>query len=86
MKDGEVILVLYVDDILIFWPETRETIDRLICQLQQRLEIVDLCVVSHLLGLGISRDAETGLIKLSQEAFARGVVERFSIADARVPT
>ena len=58
----------------------------MICQLQQRFEIVDLGEASYLLGLAISRDAGTGSIRLSREAFARGILERFGMAERRPTT
>ena len=75
--------MLYVDDVLI-WGARRETTDRLTCQRPQRFEVVDLGKASyHLLGLAVSRDAETGSSRLSQEAFPRGLVERFEMAESR---
>ena len=54
-----------------------------ISQQKNRFEVVDLGEASHLLGLTIKRDEETGTTALSQETYARGVLEKFGMSDSR---
>ena len=78
--------MLYVDDIILILGPRRKTIGRLICQVGKRFEVVDVDEASYLLGLATSRDAESGSIKLSQEAFAKCLLERFGTAESRPTT
>ena len=52
-------------------------------QQKNRFEVVDLGEASHLLGLTIKRDEETGTIEISQGTYARGVLETFGASDPR---
>ena len=45
--------------------------------------MVDVGEASHLLGLTMKRDEETGTITLLQESYARSVLEKLGMSDSR---
>src|SRR5882672_9999102 len=52
-------------------------------KLHARYALTDLGPVSWLLGIQVTRDRETRIISLSQEAYIKSIIARFSLADAK---
>ena len=82
LNAGEVILLVYVDDIL-FTGTDEDQVSTTIEQLQERSDKVDVGEASFLLGMAIQRNVDAGTILLTQEAYAKAVLDNFGIADAR---
>ena len=82
MNAGEVILQVYVDDIL-FTVTDEDPVSTTIEQLKERFDTVDLGDARFLLGMAIQRNVDAGTILLTQEAYAKAVLDNFGIADAR---
>ena len=79
LNAGEVMILVYVDDIL-FAGTDEDQVSTTIDQLEERFETVDLGI---LLGMAIQRNVDTGTILLTQEAYAKAVLDKFGMADAR---
>ena len=75
------LLLLYVDDILLSGRNTAK-IEETKRQLMERFEVVDLGPATFLLGLAIKRDDSTGTIQLSQETYARGILDTYGMEEA----
>ena len=80
-QGGDVLLLLYVDDILLSGRNTSK-IEETKRQLMDRFEVVDLGPATFLLGLAIKRDDSTGTIQLSQETYARGILDTYGMEEA----
>ena len=52
-------------------------------QLKERFDTVDLGDAKFLLGLGIQRNVNAGTILRAQDAYAKAVLDKFRMADAR---
>lgn len=52
-------------------------------QLMERFDTVDLGDARFLLGMGIQRNIDAGTIVLTQETFAKAVLEKFGMTEAR---
>jgi hypothetical protein len=87
---GDTHLLLYVDDILLFYPQTDagKCDAKLVTNaLMAKFKMKDLGAARQFLGLGISRDPEGHTISLGQEKFVNDIIARFSMQDAfDVPT
>ena len=79
-KDGLLLVLLYVDDILIAHQEEEQVL-RLLVALGQRYQVKDLGVPSHFLGIKTQRT--TDAILLSQEAYVRELLHRFAMDPVR---
>ena len=82
LNAGEVILLVYVDDIL-FSGSDEDQVSTTIQQLKERFDTVDLGDARFLLGMTIQRDSDAGTILLSQDSFSKTVLEKFGMTDAR---
>ena len=82
LDDGGVILLVYVDDILLSGDDDEQVLT-VIKKLKDGFETVDLGDARFLLGMGIERNVNAGTIILTQETYAKTVVETFGMADAR---
>ena len=82
MNAGEVILQVYVDDIL-FTVTDEDPVSTTIEQLKERFDTVDLGDARFLLGMATQRNVDAGTISLTQEACAKAVLVRFGMADMR---
>ena len=71
-----------MDDILIAGKSKRD-VEGVIGLLKDKFDTVDLGDAKFLLGIGIERDLNAGIIKLSQEAFANTILDSYGMADAR---
>ncbi|CAB1111421.1 unnamed protein product [Ectocarpus sp. CCAP 1310/34] len=85
LDDGDVLLLVYVDDILLTG-EGENKVLSIVDQLNERFETVDLGGARFLLGMGINRDRATGTILLEQEVYTSAVLDKFGMADARPTT
>ena len=82
LNAGEVILLVYVDDIL-FTGTDEDQVSTTIEQVKERFDTVDLGDARFLLGMPIQRNVDAGTIFLTQEAYAKAVLDKFGMADAR---
>jgi hypothetical protein len=85
---GDIHLLLYVDDILLFYPQTdagKCDAELVTNALMAKFKMKDLGVARQFLGLEISRDSDT--ISLGQEKYVNDIIARFGMQDAfDVPT
>ena len=72
-------ILLYVDDILLAGSD--KSVADVAAALAQRYTITDDGEPSHFLGVRFERDRKRGVLKLSQEAYARAVLQRFGMED-----
>jgi hypothetical protein len=87
---GDIHLLLYVDDILLFYPQTdagkcdaKLITNALMAQFKMKV----LGAARQFLGLEISRDSEGYTISLGQEKYVNDIIARFGMQDAfDVPT
>ncbi|KAL2631606.1 hypothetical protein R1flu_016292 [Riccia fluitans] len=80
---GLVILILYVDDILIAAKDQSE-VEKLKAHLSAEFSMKDLCPAKNILGMEIHRDVKDGKLWLTQEKYARKVLERFNMLDTKL--
>ena len=81
LNAGEVILLVYVDGIP-FTETNEDQVSTTIEQLKERFDTVDLGDARFLLGMAIQRNVDAGTIFLTQEAYAKAVLDKFGMADA----
>ena len=79
---GAVLLLFYLNDILLSRSDD-EKVFQVIEKLKDRFETVDHGNAKFLPGMGIHRNVHAGTIILSQETYARTIVETYGMADAR---
>ena len=77
LGEGAVLLLLYVDDILLSGSDSEQVLN-VIEKLKDRFETVDLGHAKFLLGMGIHRSMKAGTIILSQETYARTILETWN--------
>ncbi|CAB1121335.1 unnamed protein product [Ectocarpus sp. CCAP 1310/34] len=77
---GEVILLVYVDDILLTGTNA-ELVSTIIELIKERFETVDIGDAKFILGMAIHRDRDAGTILLTQEAYTKAVLAKFGMAD-----
>ena len=68
------ILLLYVNDILIAGND-KEYVNDIKAWLSSNFEMEDMCEVSYILGVKISRDRPRKILSLSQETYIRKILE-----------
>ena len=73
LNEGEVLLLVYVDDIL-FSGHDENRVTTIIEQLKKRFDTVDLGDARFLLGMTIQRNIDAGTISLSQATYAKAVL------------
>eukprot|EP00752_Nemacystus_decipiens_P002677 g2503.t1 len=78
---GEVILLVYVDDILLTGTN-EDLVTTIIAQMKERFETVDLGDAKFILGMAIQRNLDAGTILLTQESYTKAVLAKFGMADA----
>ena len=78
----QVILALYVDDMLILSEDINEVL-RTKDALSNTFEMVDLGEVSQVLGMRVRRDMTRGWLTIDQEHYAEEVLKRFSMEDCK---
>ncbi len=77
-----VILIIYVDDCIIFTPKKSEA-DALVNELDREFNIEDEGDVTNYLGIHITRPKE-GTIKMTQPALIKRIVDSLGLKDQRV--
>ena len=82
LNAGEVIFLVYVDDIL-FTETDEDQVSATIEQLKERFHTVDLRDARFLEGMAIGRNVDAGTILRTQEAYAKAVLDKFVLADER---
>jgi hypothetical protein len=85
---GDTHLLIYVDDILLFYPDAGKCEAKLVTNaLMAKFKMKDLGAARQFLGLEISRDSEGHTISLGQEKYVNDIIARFGMQDAfDVPT
>ena len=78
----QVILALYVDDMLILSEDINEVL-RTKDALSNTFEMVDLGEVSQVLGMRVRRDMTRGWLTIDQEHYAEEVLKRFNMEDCK---
>lgn len=79
-EDNNLILGIYVDDGIILWKDKRE-IKRLMDDLRSEFEIND-CGKTDIF-LGMEMNMEKGRIKLTQKQYAKRILEKFRMDEAK---
>ena len=79
---GNVILVIYVDDCVIFTPEKSEA-DTLVQELEDKFTIEDEGDASGCLGINITRPTKD-TVKMNQPALTQRIVDSMGLKDERV--
>ncbi|CAB1096463.1 unnamed protein product [Ectocarpus sp. CCAP 1310/34] len=77
-----VILLVYVDDILLSGKD-EEKVMMVVDLLKERFNTVFLGDAQHLLGMKLERNVDAGTIFLSQETYAKTVLDQFGMAESR---
>ena len=80
--DHVTIVVLYVDDLLIFGDKVGQ-VTHVKNTLKRQYKMTDLGPVQCFLGLRIRRERSTRTIDIDQEEYIQAVLERFSMADCK---
>ncbi|CAB1110066.1 unnamed protein product [Ectocarpus sp. CCAP 1310/34] len=81
LNAGGVLLLVYVDDILLSGSDEAQVM-RVVEQLKERFDTVFLGDAQFLLGMALERNVDAGTIFLSQEMYAKAVLDKFGMADA----
>ncbi len=81
LNAGGVLLLVYVDDILLSGSDEAQVM-RVVEQLKERFDTVFLGDAQFLLGMALERNVDAGTIFLSQETYAKAVLDKFGMADA----
>jgi len=84
-NDSRVILIVYVDDIILASKEYHELI-KIKKNLQSAFKMVDLGPINHILGMDVERESLTGKLRLSQERYVKGLIEKFNLNEAKSVT
>jgi hypothetical protein len=79
---NQVILALYVDDMLILSESMNEVL-RTKSALSTNFEMVDLGEVNQVLGMRVRRDLQNGWLSIDQEHYAEEVLKRFGMEDCK---
>ena len=69
-----------MDDVLLLGAN-KQLLNKLKKQLMDRFEMTDMCDVSRVLGMNVSRDREKGTITIDQKGYEEDIVERFDMKD-----
>ena len=77
-ETGFEILTLCIDDIL-FLSASKSLLNKLKKRLRDRFEMSNMCEVSRILGMDVTRDREKGPIAISQRYYTEDVVQRYGI-------
>jgi hypothetical protein len=80
--DEMVILIVYVDDLLVIGRDMR-SVGAVKKELAEHYEMKDLGEADSFLGMSIRRNRKEGTMTLTQGGFAKSVLERFGMTEAR---
>jgi hypothetical protein len=79
---AEVILIVYVDDLLYMSPSLSE-IKRMKKLLADKFQMRDLGPASTFLGMQITRDRSKKLLMIDQQAYTEGIITRFNMHNSK---
>ena len=83
LSDGsQIILILYVDDMLIAG-KSKSEIANLKQILSSQFAMKDLGEANHFLGMRIKRNRKKGILELSQESYIKKVLQRFNMIEGK---
>ena len=83
LSDGsQIILILYVDDMLIA-RNSKSEIANLKQILSSQFAMKDLGEANHFLGMRIKRNRKKGILELSQESYIKKVLQRFNMTEGK---
>lgn len=80
LNAGEVLLLVYVDDLL-FSGANAKLVTTILEQVKERFETVDLGDARFLLGMAIQRNVDAGTILLTQESYTKAVLSKFGMLE-----
>jgi len=81
--NGWLLLGTHVDDIFpLFNPEGRKLRDKIFSALQKKMTLENKGTLSFALDTKIERDAEAGILKISQPAYIAGIISDFNAENA----
>ena len=83
-RGAYLIVAVYVDDLLIFGPQSSKAPAKLAKELGNRFQLTHLGPISYFLGIKVYRDPTKGCMHLSQEPYVRKLLEAFELTDAPV--
>ena len=72
-----------MDDVLLLGAN-KQLLNKLKKQLMDRFEMTDMCDVSRVLGMNVSRDREKGTITIDQRDYTEDIVEGFGMKDCNL--
>ena len=78
----QVILALYVDDLLIMSENLQEVL-KVKAALSKQFEMVDFGEVSIVLGMRVTRDRRAGTLQIDQETYAGEILARFNMQECK---
>ena len=81
VRDDGTMLVVYVDDILIFSREDTK-IDKIVKKITQKYEIKDLGEVLFILGIKVERDMK-GNMQLTQKSYIKSILKKYGMEECR---
>jgi len=81
-KESDLVIVIYVDDLLIGSRDIHKLNERKKA-LRQKFKMNDLELISNILGVHIERDGLTGSMKLSQKRYANDLLMKFEMSDSK---
>lgn len=79
---GHVYIAVFVDNLLIMGPSTKE-IQHIKDSLEKRFEMTDLRPCAYYLEMSVKRNRQNRAIFLSQRAYMKKVIRDFDIEDAK---
>jgi hypothetical protein len=79
---AQVILGVYVDDLLIFGEDLQEVL-KVKGELKATFRMVDFGEASKVLGIRIKRDKAAGTLSLDQEEYIQGIMNRFGMNECK---
>lgn len=81
-KESQVILIVYVDDLIIASQDYDE-LTRIKKNLQNTFKMVDLGPINHILGIDVRREGLTGKLRLNQTKYIKELISKFKMNDAK---
>lgn len=80
--EGSVQLLIYVDDIILA-SSNLELVSIIKSKLMSKFKMKDKGDVRHFLGLEIYYDRDSGVLKLSQSKYTKGILKRFNMDNCK---
>ena len=82
VNNREIILTLYVDDLLLAGNDA-EAMAMVKSQLKQQFKMTDMGEESLVWGVEIKRDRQLGTLTISREAYSKPILESFGMSDCK---